>query len=372
MKTRSTQPSGYFGTLNYTLANEDTSVELDALPFDAGHVMSVAGSGGRILPLLAKRPKVLTCVDVAQEQLFFTELRLAAARQLELEEYLGFMGFAPSPCAPPERRALFATLDLSPDAKRYLEWLFEKHGWASLLYEGRWERTMAKLSRINQRITGPAGARLFEAKTLGEQEDYLANHFPRRRWNVVLAILGNSSVFNALLYKGSFPRKNLPQGSFSFYRDATDRIFHRGVVRENFFAQVLFFGRVMYAEGNPIECSPTVFSDAKQALASTIVRYVLGDIVTEAARAEPPVDFLSLSDVPSYFSGAREVGFLSELRTGLAPRAIVVQRSYLHVPFGTNLSGYEVITDDYRKSIEQEKVQVYSIDIYRKANHEAS
>ena len=47
----------YFNQLNYTLGNEDTSLELAILPERVGHVFSVAGSGGRVVPLLAKFPR---------------------------------------------------------------------------------------------------------------------------------------------------------------------------------------------------------------------------------------------------------------------------------------------------------------------------
>ena len=44
--------------------------------------MAVAGSGGRVLPLLARRPRRLTCVDICRPQLFLTELRVEALRAL--------------------------------------------------------------------------------------------------------------------------------------------------------------------------------------------------------------------------------------------------------------------------------------------------
>ncbi|NBW81737.1 DUF3419 family protein, partial [bacterium] len=74
--------SAYFNTLNYSLANEDTALELGILPEQRRHVLSVAGSGARVLPLFAKSPQRLTCVDLSQEQLFLTELRIESARVL--------------------------------------------------------------------------------------------------------------------------------------------------------------------------------------------------------------------------------------------------------------------------------------------------
>ena len=53
----------YFNSLNYTIGNEDASLELAVLPEKAQHVFTVAGSGSRIIPLLSKNPLRLTCVD---------------------------------------------------------------------------------------------------------------------------------------------------------------------------------------------------------------------------------------------------------------------------------------------------------------------
>jgi len=73
----------------------------------------------------------------------------------------------------------------------------------------------------------------------------------------VLAILGNAAVFNALLYKGHFPKKNIPGSILSFYDDAFTRLFSQGPARENFFLQMVFFGELKYAEGNPSSAIPT-------------------------------------------------------------------------------------------------------------------
>src|SRR6185312_13405629 len=109
----------YFNRLNYTLANEDTSLELGLLPEGVPHLMSVAGSGGRVLPLLAKFPKKVTCVDLSLEQLYLTELRFESLRALDHAEFLAFWGYPPSASEPHERRKLFQRIQLRPDSKEF-------------------------------------------------------------------------------------------------------------------------------------------------------------------------------------------------------------------------------------------------------------
>lgn len=353
----------YFQALNYTLANEDTSLELEMLPQGVDHVWSVAGSGGRVLPLLAKSPAHVTCVDLVQEQLYLTELRVEAARVLSHTEYLAFWGYPPEPADPGQREALFKKIRLSGPAREYFEALYRHLKWETLLYEGRWEKTFAKLSRLNGKFTGAKGRALFDCKTREQHFAYLEREFPNAAWNAVLFLLGNATVFNALLYKGHFPKKNIEGSLYRFYKSAFERLFSQGPARESFFLQIVFFGRILWREGNPVECDPRVYASVQGALDKATIEYRKGNIVDEIAANRRPVDFFSFSDVPSYFSGALEKGFWQKISAGLAPGALVVVRNYLHVPRDPDLTGYETVTDRYSEAMAREKVQMYSVDV---------
>ena len=116
----------YFNKLNYTLANEDTRMELDMLEPGVGHVLCVAGSGGRVLPLLAKGPKRMTCVDLSQPQLYLVELRIESCRALTHKEFLSFWGYPPSPADPDTRKTLFKKIKLSDGAHEFFVGLFSE------------------------------------------------------------------------------------------------------------------------------------------------------------------------------------------------------------------------------------------------------
>lgn len=354
----------YFQHLNYTLGDEDSRLELGILPADSGHVMAIAGSGGRVLPLLARRPRRLTCVDICRPQLFLTELRVEALRALTREEFLGLLGYPGSEVSPEERRRLFHQLALSADAARFLEGLFGARGWGPLLYSGRFEQTLRTLSRVNGFFTGPRGRGLFETRSREEQLAYLERRFPRRAWHTVLRLMGNSAVLNSLLYKGDFPKKNIPGSAYRFYREAFERLFSDAHARESFFLQMVFFGELRFAEGFPVECDADVFEEARRALGGTTVSYVHGDILEVAQRAGD-VDFLSLSDVPSFLPAERERGFLQILRPGLAPGGLVVTRGHLRVA-RPDASGYACISERYADLMSAEKTQMWSVNVYQK------
>lgn len=357
--------SHYFRHLNYTLGDEDSRLEFGILEPEAGHVMAVAGSGGRVLPLLARHPRHLTCVDISQPQLFLTELRVEAVRSLEREEFLGFLGYPGHVIRPEERRQLLGRLALSLDAARFFEELFGSIDWQPLLYLGRFERTLRVISRVNGLLTGAAGRGLFEAESMEEQLAYLQSRFPRRAWCAVLRLMGNATVLNSLLYKGEFPRKNIARSTYDIYRDLFDRLFTHGCARESFFLQMVFFGELRFAEGLPVECAPEVFSAAKRALQHTSVSYVTGDII-EAAREAKDVDFLSLSDVPSFLDDERARSFLQALSPGLNPQAVIVTRGHLRISH-PEPTGYEVVSERYAPLVSAEKTQLWNVNVYRKS-----
>ncbi len=357
----------YFtSNLNYTLANEDTALELALLSEGVSHVFSVAGSGARCLPLLAKKPKLLTCVDVSREQLFLTELRVESVRALTHDEYLSFWGYPPRAASPEERREIFSRVRLSSEAADFLKQLFESREWESILYEGKWERTFIKLAAINRGLTGTQGLGLFSALSDHEHQRYLKEEFPWKRWAAVMGLVGNAGFFNALLYKGHFPVKNIPQSFYRFYEESFNKLFQQGPARLNWFLQLLFFGKVIFANGNPVECQRDVFNGIKQGLSTAEVRYVQGDLVEKAATADRPIDFISLSDVPSYFKGETEKTFLTRIGSNLSSGALAVLRNYLHVPEGMLTDGFEKTTDQHADLTRAEKVGVYLIDVYRK------
>ncbi|MEN9825990.1 MAG: hypothetical protein RI953_1735 [Pseudomonadota bacterium] len=359
--------SVYFNTLNYSLANEDTALELGILPESRQHVLSVAGSGSRVLPLFAKNPRLVTCVDLSQEQLFLTELRVESARMLTREQFLGFWGYPPVTVAPDERKRILEELTLSDPCREFFRGMFESLGWQSVLYQGRWEKTFFKISRFCRAVLGGAAQDIFSATTKAQHDDFMLREFPTFRWNLLVFLIGNSSFFNALLYKGHFPKKNTPGSHRQFYKDAYDRIFAQGLPRENYFLQLTLLGDIAYPEGNPVECQPGIFERIQTGIRQCKIRYQLANVVEHVSQlSADPVDFVSISDVPSYFDDALASEFLTRMSKGLNPGALVVARYYLRVIQETNMSGFQQVTEKYRSLIDAEKTQMYHVEVYKK------
>jgi S-adenosylmethionine-diacylglycerol 3-amino-3-carboxypropyl transferase len=354
----------YFTGLNYTLGNEDTTVEIEMVKrLKPKSIFSVCGSGGRSLPLSGDAEN-LTLSDLSKEQIQLAKLREATYRQLSHTDFLCFWGYFPyaenNYCL--ARKNMFSKLELENDVHRFFQNIFSEIGFYSLLYLGKWERTFQIIAKTNSTLLGKNFDQILRFDDLEAQREYYKKSFPINRWKAVVSLLGNKALFNALLYKGNFIQKNAPESHFDYYFNAFERLFTKDLAQNSFFVQLCFYGRIRSLEGVPVEAG----AEAHKRISSskTKTNYIVEDLVTHLQSGKQKYDFLSLSDVPSYFKGELEKKFMQTIRAGLNPEAIVVNRYYLRKS-DCNLEGFVDVSDEYKDLISAEKVQMYNICVYR-------
>lgn len=355
----------YFERLNYALGDEDTALEYAILPEHAGHVVGVAGCGGRVLPLLARSPARMTCVDISAPQLAFTRMRFALLKQTDHGAFMDFMGYR-SGISAQRRLSIFRHLDLPPQDRCWLADLFHSRRWQAPIYLGAFEQTLQRLAKVNGLFTGKAGRAIFQCRGLGEQSAYYRSHFPRLRWKAVIALLGNAAVLNSLLYRGAFPRNNLGISSRKAYLGIFHTLFTTQIVRESFFLQMLFFGELRYPQGLPLECDPQIFQQARKALSGCELTVVQGDIVG-CIKQYRDVDFVSLSDVPSFMPPAVGTDVLQQIQPALGKHAQVVIRGHLHV-VQPDPTGFCDVTAQFQDAIARETTQLWRVQVYRQTS----
>jgi len=357
----------YFEKLNYTLANEDASLETEALPEGCERVVAVGGSGARILPLLSKGPREIHVVDISRSQLALCELRLESLRKLSHSEFIRF--WYPwiidegSASLKHWRRLTFQEMNLSDETRKILLQVFERSEWDAVTLSGKWEKTFGIFSKLARLILGRRVLNvLFEFDSLQAQREYIRNDFPRRRFRGLVALVGNARTFNAMLYRGSFPRNNSGVSYVDYYEQAYYRLFEKGLARENFFLQLSLLGKPTSLAALPIEADPVLFEKAKKHLPGVAIHYHQSDIISFISETRE-IDFVSLSNVPAYFSGELEQEFLSRILGSLRPRARVVIRHYLHYPESLDRRGYHDLTSSFAGAIGNEKIQMYDPEI---------
>lgn len=355
----------YFTGLNYTLGNEDTTVEIKlAEEYGPKKVFAVCGSGGRSLPLALNGVEDLALSDLSLEQLYLAKLRYATYRELDHENFLLFWGYYPYAddnfCE--SRKKIFQGLSLEKDVRDYFEVIFQHNKFTSVLYTGKWEKTFRVLAKITRTLLGQEYDRILRFEDLNSQQDYYRNEFPMNRWKAVLFLVGNKTLFNALLYKGNFIEKNISESHFDFYLNAFERLFTRSLAQKSFFVQLCFYGKIQSLHGVPVEARNESHDRIKDFKGE--VHYIHADLLAHLKSGERKYDFLSLSDVPSYFKGDVERDFMQMIRPGLNLGAIIVNRYYLRIP-ECDLRGFSDITSKHQNLLDEELVQMYRIKVYQ-------
>jgi S-adenosylmethionine-diacylglycerol 3-amino-3-carboxypropyl transferase len=359
-----TVPHTYFSELNYSLANEDAGLE-QALAQQGAHIMCIAGSGGRLIPLLAQKPRMISFVDVAGQQIALTKLRLAALRELKYNDFLGFFGYTPQ--AAETRRAQFEQLLLADETRDILGPILSKAEWAPIIYMGRFERLVKKFAGIFQNLFRIPTEQLCSFDSLAEQKEFYRNEMDNWRWHLSLRCLANAKLFNSLLYRGHFPKKNLPLSHYQFFYRTFSQTIDQHLARENFFLQLCFLGEIAHQAAFPPEAKPDLFQAAKAHLEQCPVHFYEGDILSQAHDWDlEPLDFFSFSDVPSYLRPPEEQSFLQQIRPLLAPEALVLCRYYLRIPEQIDKQGFQDLAPRYRQQLSQEKTGIYHFDLLQK------
>lgn len=361
----------YFSDLNYTLANEDTRIEFDLLPENAKRVFSIAGSGARCLPLIAKNPQALDVIDMSVSQLYLCELRFQAMKTLTYEEYLFLLGYRGSLQSGSDqgdsREFIFKKLSLSPEATQY--WNDRKLGWRDrgFILLGRWESHFQKLGHLFREVLKCDFSKVFEAQSIEEQIKLYEKYWPKVRWNSFIRIAASEYVFNRFLYKGHFSgkseHKTEQRAPSQFIMEEFTRIFRTQLVRKNYFMQILFLGRIAYEEGLPLEAHQHIFEAVKRS--TTEITYLHGNLLEQLPLHA--YDFISLSDTISYLAENDANQILQKLSPKTKTGSQMVIRSFMRAPKAIDLKGWEELQEKNKWAQYKDGTGVYQFHIFAKS-----
>lgn len=354
----------HFNGLVYTLTNEDSLVESELLPDNTEQVIAIAGSGSRVVPLLAKSPQELICVDLSAEQLYLTELRIECVRHLSYIEFMQFFGYPSASDSVSGREELFNKLiTLSPAAKEFFLNLFNNTSWKSLLYSGKWEQNARKFSPFIQKFVGKKGLKIFDCETLEEQRAYYAHQFPQRAWHCFLRIYAILMRITWKVKPSIFPQVDPKISFYQVYKKIFDEMFLKTLARENYILQLIFHGEIIFSEALPAECDPFLFQQAQKGLLKTKVSYVQDDIISAIGKNKSKSGFISLSNAPSYFPYELARNYLKQISSQLSESAILVVRHFLNDPTVTCLDGFTDVSEQYADILAKEITKTYEIQI---------
>lgn len=177
--------------INYSQCWEDPQVLVEALSIRPDDdVLSITSGGDNTLALLLSGPQKIVSIDLNPVQNHLLELKIAAAKGLDYQEYLAFLGVRESR----ERMMLFEKIshNLSPAAKTW--WsnhlqLIQR----GVVHCGRFERFTAWFAQYLLPLihSEKTISRLLSCRTVDEQKILYREVWDSRRWRFFFGMASN-------------------------------------------------------------------------------------------------------------------------------------------------------------------------------------
>jgi len=278
--------------LNYTSCNEDSMTEIRALDIAVTDtVLCITGSGGRVLNLLTQNPKKIVAIDFNPIQNWLLELKMAAIKNLNYDQYANFLGLRK--CG--ERMRLFEAVkhDLSQSCRDYWE---VNHRMISrgIIYQGRYEKQCKYISTILKETNEDQISEMFKFNDLEKQKD-----FYEKEWD--FSVLKNNSDFQ---FSKDFDPVLSLQLDYDYEVDnfigMLDKSFKTHLLKDNYLLSLFIDGNYQRTANLPLCLQEEHFNTIK--LNIDHIEIVTGDMITYLQRCEECFDKFSLSDVQSYLS----------------------------------------------------------------------
>jgi S-adenosylmethionine-diacylglycerol 3-amino-3-carboxypropyl transferase len=313
----------------FSSCNEDSGSELRAFgDLEGKRVVCITAGGGRVLNLLVGRPEMICAVDLNPVQNYLLELKVAAIRLLEHAEILKFLGVRESET----RLEVYSRLrgQLSAGAQSF----FDAHPSlidSGILFEGRLERYLCKISRLLQFTHALGVKRLFDCEDIEQQRRWL-----RRLDSPMFRTLAQTCARRGMLSAFS--------GDPGFYRYVPPeiplhRVIYGGVIdhfthhlaRDNSLMQLVFFGRFIHESALPPYLNAATYDRVQDAL-SRVRLVIRTSTINEALLSAGPAAFdaFSLSDISSYLDDALHDKLFADTLEAAREGAIVCSRSNIH------------------------------------------
>jgi S-adenosylmethionine-diacylglycerol 3-amino-3-carboxypropyl transferase len=313
----------------FSSCNENSDSELRAFKDLTGkHVLCITAGGGRVLNLLLAEPEVIWAVDLNPAQNYLFELKVAGMRALDHVSYLRFLGVRD--CN--ERLSTYKDVreHLTDDAARFFDaqpGLIE----AGILFQGRLERYLCRLSKILQWTHSLGVDRLFGFDDIEAQRQFVGK-LDAPFFRVIAETACRRSVLRLFSGDPGFYRYVPPEIALHrvIYAGVLDHFRHY-LARDNPLMQLIFFGRFMHEAALPNYLNAATYDRAKEALDRVRLVTFTGTVNQALAQAGPAAfDALSLSDISSYLDDEAHAQLFRDALHGARPGAVVCSRSNIH------------------------------------------
>jgi S-adenosylmethionine-diacylglycerol 3-amino-3-carboxypropyl transferase len=316
----------FASTLNYSACNEDWQSELTALQLNpTDEVLCITASGDRTLHTLLGNPARVVSIDANPLQNQLYQLKAAAIRFLNYDDFTAFIGLVPSD----NRLRVFDSLRgrskgiSGPDFHLSLAAIE-----SGIVYEGRWEKYYRSMTKFPKYCRPGVFERLFEFEDLAQQRNYVETVWDRGWWRSV-SVLSSHPFLSRHVFGDPGLSENVDPSIGQVGGYIYDRMKHIMTVklaRQNFMLSLLFRGEFR-------ECPPAYLQERSfETLRARLDRVdvTTGDVL-EYLKSQPDRVFskFSFSDMASHLTKEQFHTLLEQMIRTAKPGARFCIRQFL-------------------------------------------
>jgi S-adenosylmethionine-diacylglycerol 3-amino-3-carboxypropyl transferase len=311
----------------YSSVNEDSTSEFQALEIKSDdRVLCITGSGARPLDLLVKSLGELVSIDCNPVQNFLLELKLAALKYFEYNEFLSFLGITDGM----DRQAAYYKIryTLSTEARQY----WDRQEWdihQGIFYRGSWEKYFRLLGLYLKSARGRVLSQLFSCTTIEEQQQLWNTEWNNRAWRTFLRSVSIRFVWKYFLRDPGF-YLYVPD-EYSIYRYLLERLNQASryiLFKVSPFARILFNGKLSENGALPPHLQRQHYASIQSQTDRVIIKTVPLDSIADGGKAGI-FNAFSLSDLSSYTSVQEYRECWNAIRNVSTTGARICERQFL-------------------------------------------
>ncbi len=287
--------ASFFDKINYSASNEDSESERKALTINANDVvLCITGSGARSLDLLVDSPQKIISIDLNKSQNLLLELKIAAFKALNYDEFCEFIGLKNSR----NRLEIYTKLldFLSSEAQNYWNQhtkLIEN----GVLYCGTWERFLKGMKQAAF-IRNKLVDKLMNVETLAEQQTIWQAEWDNWLWKSYLKLISNRFLWVNIIRE---PGAKIIEPDFNIYQYMKHRMDFMAMnfrLKTNHYANLIFNGKYNENCILPHHLRPENFDLIKQNINK--IEIITDNLADYLETQENQISAFSLSDFSSY------------------------------------------------------------------------
>lgn len=319
-------------SINYSACNEDSNSEELFFQFQGNEsLICLLGGGERFFNLLTYKnaPQNAVLLDANPSQKYLYELKRAAYKNLEYDEFCEFIGLKKETGS--KRVSYYQKLknDLSEEARDY--WVRnEKCLEYGVMYQGNFEKFLSIMGKILSLFFSKTFELLFQADSLQEQKKIYEKHLCGVRWNMILKILCRKTWFKLLSKDPCFYMNEGVGNYYVFFKNMFQHAITEIPIKENFLLSLIFLGKYDFEEEVLPRCyRKSYYQQVRERLNEVNVSLEVSDLNSYLENTSRRFDCFSLSDVCSYLNEEEIKSLFLALDKVSNPKAKVVIRELM-------------------------------------------